>query len=114
MHTHLMPYAGYNQFYLTSDSKNTGSDDPEFWSKEAYRERLAVAPLTLAVGTDTYGKVPVDIEVLDSPSHLPFDDWDHVVEASISIASGVLEVSGCPDPETLARIEVVPGVYVAR
>jgi hypothetical protein len=114
MLTHVTPYAGYTQFYLNSDPKHTGSDDPEFWSKEAYRERLALAPFTLAVGTDTYGKVPVDIEILDSPSQLQFDDWDHVVDGSIDIPSGILEVSGCPDSETLARIEVVPGIYVAR
>jgi len=114
MVTHVTPYAGYTQFYLTSDPNKIGSDDPEFWSKEAYRERLAVGPFTLSVGTDTYGKVPVDIEVLDSPSQVPLDDWDHVVEASIDIPSAVLEVSGCPDSETLARIEMPAGVYVAR
>lgn len=114
MVTHVTPYAGYTQFYLTSNPQKIENDDLEFWTKEAFRERLAVAPFTLAIGTDTYGKVPVDIEVLDSPSQLPLDDWEHVVEASIEIPSGILEVSGCPDSETLARIEVSAGIYVAR
>ena len=114
MATHVTPYAGYNQFYLISDPKHVGSDDPDFWSKEAYRERLAVAPFTLTIGTDTYGKVPVDIDVLESPSQLSLDDWEHVVEASIDISSGTLEVSGCPDSEPLARLEMPQGIYVAR
>jgi hypothetical protein len=114
MVTQVRPYAGYRQFYLSSDRRNPGIAEPEFWTEEASRERLAVAPFTLAIGTDTYGEVPVDVEVLDSASQLSIDDWDHVVEASFEVTSGVIEVSGCPDSEMSARIEVEPGIYIVR
>jgi hypothetical protein len=114
MVAHVTPYAGYMQFHLTSDPKKSDSSDVSFWSQEAYRERLAVGPFLLAVGTDSYCKVPVDIEILESASQLSFDAWEHVVEASIDISSGILEVSGCPFPEQVATIEVLPSVYVAR
>ncbi len=114
MSTRITPYAGYMQFHLISDPKKSDSGDKSFWTQEAYNERLAVGPFILAVGTDSYCKVPVDIEVLDSPSQLSFDGWEHVVEASIDISSGVLEILGCPFPEPVATIEVAPNIYVAR
>jgi len=114
MATHVTPYAGYTQFGLSSSPKATETDPRDFWSDEAFRDRLAAAPFALSVGTNTYGEVPVDIEVLDAPSQLSFDDWDHIVEASIDISSGILEVSGCPDPEPDATIQVLPGIYEVR
>jgi len=58
--------------------------------------------------------VPVDIQILDDPSALPLDDWDHVVEASLDASTGRLEISGCPDPEPAEAIDVKPGRYVVR
>jgi hypothetical protein len=37
-----------------------------------------------------------------------------VVEASIDVSSGRLEVSGCPDSEPLQTLNVKPGTYVVR
>jgi hypothetical protein len=111
---HVNPYAGYRQFYVSSDSSTGDTGTDTFWTEDASRDRLAVGPYTVAVSTDTYGRVPVDIEILDGPSTLPLDGWDHVVEASIDVSSGRLEVSGCPDPEPLYTIEVEPGGYIVR
>jgi hypothetical protein len=114
MKVHVQPYAGYHQFYVTSDSSRCESEHRSFWSKDAVRDRLAVATSTIAVGTDTYGHVPVDIEILDSPSTMPPDGWDHIVESSIDVSSGQLEVSGCPDPDPLCILNAEPGVYAVR
>lgn len=114
MKAHADPYAGYRQFYVTSDSSKGDSGADSFWTEEASRDRLAVGPFTIAVGTDSYGHVPVDIEVLSGPSTLSTDGWDHVVEASIDMSSGRLEASGCPDCEPLCTLRVQPGIYVVR
>ena len=114
MKAHVDPYAGYRQFHVSSDPSEGDAGADTFWTEEAFRDRLAVGPCTVAVSTDTYGKVPVDIEILDGPSSRPLDKWDHVVEASIDVSSGRLEVSGCPDPEPLHAFDVKPGNYVVR
>ena len=114
MKAHVKPYAGYRQFHLSSDPSKGDVGADTFWTEDAFRDRLAVGPCTVAMGTDTYGRVPVDLEILDGPSTQSPDGWDHVVEASIDVSSGRLEVSGCPDPEPLHSLEVKPGVYVVR
>ena len=88
---------------------------------DALMDRLALGPRSLAVRTDTYGRVPVDVEILEAPSTLPLDNWDHVVEASIDVASGrlaVLEYAGDGDMEQVLErvtaLEVMPGNYIVR
>jgi hypothetical protein len=111
---HVKPYAGYRQFHVSSDASKGDAGEDTFWTEDASRDRLAVGPSTIAVSTDTYGRVPVDIEILDCPSSLPLDGWDHVVEAAIDVSSGRLEISGCPDPDPLQTFNVMPGHYVVR
>ncbi|MFN5713043.1 MAG: hypothetical protein ACK463_00385, partial [Bradyrhizobium sp.] len=48
----------------------------------------------------------------------PDDDsagWDHIVEASLDVASGRIAIAGCTDyfPDA-ARIDVAPGTYRLR
>ncbi len=114
MKAQVDPYAGYRQFYVSSDPDRCEEGEDTFWTEAAFRDRLAVGSCTIAVSTDTYGQVPVDLEVLDGPSSLSFDGWDHVVDAGIDGSSGRLVVAGCPDPEPLLTLEVEPGSYVVR
>jgi hypothetical protein len=114
MKAHVKPYAGYRQFHVSSDPSKGETGEDTFWTADAVRDRLAVGPCTIAVSTDTCGRVPVDVEILDAPSTLPMDGWDHVVEAGIDVSSGRLEISGCPDPEPLQVLDVKPGHYIVR
>jgi len=91
--------------------------DPDFWSADAFRRKLAVAPPGLiGVGTARYDDVPVVVEVVSQP---PVDEpqgWDQVVEASLELPSGKLAIDGCLsyEPTTSPHIELAPGTYRVR
>ena len=55
-----------------------------------WRNRLDVLPGLLAVGTSRYGgPIPVEVEVCTQrPPDTALGDWDHVVECSLTVASG--------------------------
>ncbi|MGZ3664954.1 MAG: hypothetical protein ACXVCO_05795 [Ktedonobacterales bacterium] len=92
-------------------------------SKEALRRRLGVVPGVLCIFTERDMDVPLTIEIHTTPPIEPQEDfagWDHVVEASLELPSGIVEVAGTGgfDPEGLnpdeARIPVIPGTYRVR
>jgi hypothetical protein len=111
----LTVYAGYRQFYLL-DGANTGdTGSVEFWTDEAFNTRLAVVPGVIGISTDTYGSVPVTLELVESEPPVNLDGWDHVVEASILLSTGRLQVVGCPDyDQPVLDTTVVPGRYRVR
>ena len=116
MKVHVNPDADYGQFNVSSDA-SADEDGDAYLTAEASGDRLALGPRTFAVHTDTCGRVPVDLEVLEAPSTLLLDDWDHVVEASLDVSSGrlhVLECAGCGRMERVTTLEVAPGNYVGR
>lgn len=84
-------------------------------SPEAHARHLGVARGTLCILTARYDVVPVTVEIWHASPQDDFDRWDHVVEASLEIASGCIAVHGPWDywPE-VPRIAVAPGVYRAR
>lgn len=116
-------YADHYQFYIGDSWSEADTAAPEFWSDDAFARRLAVGDGLLAVGTEVYGTVPVVVELFDCA---PIDDlrgWDHVVEASLDVPSGLIAIDGCLNyvPKDLPHIgyrspvlEVAPGVYRAR
>ena len=107
-------YAGYRQFHLIGDPTRADTSDALFWTEEAYRDRLAVGPFVIAVGTDTCGNVPVSIDLRSSPSVVLPDNWDHIVDSRLEVPYGMIELAGCPDPEPVATIKVIPGTYCVR
>jgi hypothetical protein len=120
MRVHVNPDA-WRQFNVSSSASPDYQDGMGFLRGDALTDRLALGTRALAVYTDTFGRVPVDVEILEAPSTLPLDNWDHVVEASIDVASGRLAVlEYVPDEEWMqvlkqvTTVEVVPGNYVVR
>ena len=79
------------------------------------RRSLALAPGTIAVATLGAAEVPVAIEIHEDEPVGDAAAWDHVVEASIAVASGRLVVAGCTDylPDA-KRIAVAPASYRVR
>ena len=106
-------FADYFQFYL-QDEKAKG-DLSGSWTEQAVADLLAVAPGTIGVGTVRNMTVPVKVVVQESAAEENFEIWDHVVDCSIDIPSGMIVIAGCTDyfPDA-ARIKVKPGHYHAR
>ena len=110
----LTVYAGYHQFHIKDEQATGSTGATDFWTPEAFNDRLAVNPGIVGIATGSYGDVQVEIEVYESEPGSESGSWDHIVEADIDLSSGNLLVCGCPDPEEVSRINLAPGVYRVR
>jgi hypothetical protein len=108
-------YTSYSQFYICDKNKtgNTGSDS--FWTDDAFNDRLAIESGILGVGTECYGPIKGELEILSIPkTRLNLDDYDHIVEAGIEIESGIIQIIDCPSSNLALEINIKPGIYRAR
>jgi len=105
----------YSQFYIVDSlcPKEIGRAD--FWTPEAYKDRLAIGKGILGIGTECYGPVKGEIEVLEKENEdFDINQFDHIVEGSIEIKSGNLTIEDCPTSTKQLEINVNPGAYRAR
>jgi hypothetical protein len=109
----LSLFADYFQFYIQDEAATARLS--RIWDEEATARMLAIAPGTIGVGTARNMDVPVAVEIRDQEPGDDFPEWDHVVEASLDVASGQIVVAGCSDyfPNAM-RIAVSPGSYRVR
>ena len=106
-------FADYFQFYIQDEPADGNLS--EAWTEEATDRLLAVAPGTVGIGTVRNMDVPVAVQILEGEPDDDSSEWDHVVEASLDVASGRIVIAGCTDyfPDA-KRIEVSPGSYRVR
>ena len=106
----------YGQFYISDKNSigDTGSTD--FWNNQAFADKLAVENDILGVSIhNENGLVRCNIIILPTRSSVvDFDNFDHVVEASIKINSRVLQVMDCPFHEIIKEINLENGEYRVR
>lgn len=105
----------YGQFYLNDkDEGDTGSED--FWSEEAFNDKLAVEKGILGISIEnSEGIVKCDLEVLNSKSIISdFSNFDHVVEASLEIKTGFLQINDCPFSTLVLEQKIDIGNYKVR
>jgi hypothetical protein len=103
-------FADYFQFVLMD--ANSEADFSTIWADEAFASMLAAGPGAICPGTFRNVDVPVEIHVCTLAPEIDIDQYDHVAEASIDVASGELLLTNCtgylPDAR---RISVAPGMY---
>ncbi|MBD3907099.1 hypothetical protein NAL32_20480 [Chryseobacterium sp. Ch-15] len=106
----------YNQFYIedvNDEKKNTDSDS--FWNEKAFDGRLALESGVLGIGTQSYGNIKGDIEILEKPNlNINFNNYDHIVEGGINIQSGKLQILNCPDNHLELSLKIASGKYRVR
>jgi hypothetical protein len=105
----------YHQFYLCDKDYigDTGSFD--FWTDNSFADKLAIETGILGVSIGTYGHVNTTISILDQRNEKPdLALYDHVVEASLEITSGILQVLDCPNSNVELELNVPPGFYRVR
>lgn len=86
-------FADYRQFYLWD--KGVGPDAPTDYTDEDVEKRIKVAPNVVVIQPERNMDVPVEVEVLDCAPCPDLEHWDHVVEASLELPSGQLEIHEC-------------------
>ncbi len=116
MKSNLKFTTDYRQFYLNDKNAkgNTGSEN--FWSEIAFADKLAVEDGVLGIGIENdEGEVECEFEILTAKSLIyNFSKFDHVVEASLKIHSGVLQILDCPHSEVEMETEIENGYYRVR
>jgi hypothetical protein len=86
-----------------------------FWTDNAYDDRLAIENRILGVGTECYGPVKGELELLTSIDLTPdLSTFDHIVEAGIAVNSGIIQLLDCPTSTVQLEIKVAPGNYGVR
>jgi hypothetical protein len=108
-------YTQYSQFYLTDKTSSGNTDSISFWTEDAHNDRLAIEDGVLGVGTQCYGHVKGELDLLDSANNkIDFNQYDHIVESGIELRSGILEVLDCPNSKVQLETKVNPGTYRVR
>jgi len=108
-------YTEYNQFYIHDKNYSGDTSDAEFWSEKAYNYRLATSIDVLGFGTQSYGNIKGEIEILDKQSiNVDFEHYDHIVEAGLEIKHNELQVTDCPTNNIEVKIIVNNGKYRVR
>ena len=108
-------YTSHCQFYIADkdSDRETGSDN--FWTKDAFNDRLAIEDGILGVGIECYGPVKGELHLLSEPgNYIDMDQFDHIVEAGLDIRSGVIQILDCPTSTVELEVNVIPGRYRVR
>ena len=108
-------YTQHSQFYICDGHSPLKTDSHEFWTEEAHESRLAVEEGILGVGTECYGPVKGELEVLkEENTTLETDVFDHIVEGGLEINSGRLRILDCPNSSIELDIPLADGSYRVR
>ncbi|WP_331728152.1 hypothetical protein [Streptomyces sp. NBC_00158] len=108
MATNLELFADYFQIHILDEASD--ADFSDVWTAQTVLDGLGVAEGGLAIGTDVNFTVSVAVHLLADQPDEDSDDFDHVVEASLNLASGRLVVLGCTDDvDAAARFDVAAG-----
>jgi hypothetical protein len=105
-------YASHSQFYVADPEAEPRTD--LVWDGAGLERHLGVTHGLVAVGTIGYCELPVRIELWDEEPPDDFDDWDHVVDASLDVGSGRIVLAGVEGEAEGEPIEVEPGTCRIR
>lgn len=106
----------YGHFYIADENAKGNTGSKNFWSDEAFADKLATEDGIIGVGiANDEGIVNCEFEILKSKSLIiDYSEFDHVVEASLNIYSGVLQVIDCPYSEIEIETKIENGEYRIR
>ncbi|MCB9850717.1 MAG: hypothetical protein H6817_08430 [Phycisphaerales bacterium] len=104
-------FAEYSQFYIWDIGIDPGA--PCDYDDEDCSRRVKVAEQCVVIMPERDDTVPVQFEVRPDEPQRDDDAWDHVVECSIDLPTGRLQIStvSCGD---VANWRVPPGSYRVR
>lgn len=115
MKRHFKFYTEYNQFYIEDKGNLSDIGSADFWNEKAFNSRLAISDGIIGVGTQSYGNIKGEIELVERPdNNIDYSKYDHIVESGINIQSGKLQILNCSDGHIELSLNVVPGKYRVR
>ncbi len=106
-------FTEYFQFYILDSQTKAKTDAAEFWMPEADKRRLAIGEGLLGVTVAKYSEIKVGIKILEEKP-LKNESADHIVEASIRLNSGILQIKNCTSYELQLEIPLSKANYRIR
>lgn len=103
--------ADYHQFYVWDSGVNP--EAPEDYTDEDVSRMVKVAKNVVVVQPVRDLDVPVELELCPSDPGCELATWDHVVECSVEIPSGKLQVHECTGGAVFDAA-IAPGNYRVR
>ena len=107
----LEVFADYHQFYVQDGGINPPA--PEVWTDEDIANRSKVIENVVVVCPLRNMTVPIEVVLHDSEPPHDGDRSDHVVECSLTLSTGHLQVHECTGGPALDW-EVASGTYSVR
>ncbi len=104
-------FADHHQFYVQDGGVSPPA--PEVWTDQDTEHRAKVAENIVVVCPVRSMTVPVDVGVFEAEPAADAASWDHVVECSLSLPTGHLQVHECTGGAVLDW-QIQPGVYAVR
>jgi hypothetical protein len=110
-HESLQIFADYFQFYVCDGGINP--DAPTDWDNTDVERRLKVVSHMIVVCPVRNMMVPVEIQVHNAEPQYDANQWDHIVECSLALPTGNLQIQGCTS-NSAECLRVSPGTYQVR
>ncbi len=108
-------FTEYYQFYILDKDSKAATDSDNFWNPQAGIDKIAVENGLLGITVGKYGEIDVEINVLETQNNLrDFGEFEHVVEASIDVSSGILQIKNCTNFDLELELNLTPGTYAVR
>jgi hypothetical protein len=106
-------FTEYYQFYILDSETKAQTDAADFWNDEAGQRKLAIGEGLLGVTVAKYAEIKVEVRVL-SAEPTEDADADHIVETSLNLPSGLLQVKDCTNYDTELELNLEKGTYRVR
>lgn len=101
-------FADYHQFYLQDGG--IYPDAPTDWTDDDVQRRVKAIDHVVVICPLRNMTVPVVLELHDSEPSIDLSDYDHVVQCTVDLPTGELQIHECTGGEIL-RQKVEPGYY---
>jgi hypothetical protein len=106
-------FTEYYQFYILDSETKAQTDAADFWNDEAGQRKLAIGEGLLGVTVAKYAEIKVEVRVL-SAEPTEDADADHIVETSLNLPSGLLQVKDCTSYDTVLELNLEKRTYRVR
>jgi hypothetical protein len=108
-------FTEYYQFYILDKDSKASTDSENFWTPQASADKMAVEEGLLGITVGKYAEIDIEVNVLESQNNeRNFDEFEHIVEASIDVTSGILLVQNCTNFDTVLELNLAPQTYAVR
>ena len=108
--------SSHHQFYLADKETPHQTDSINFWTEQSFADNLAVEDGILGIVFQNEEEiVKCELNILSlKTDNFNFTKYDHVVEASIDLKSGILQILDCPNSHIELEVHIDPGEYRVR